>query len=150
MRLCSSAGCGRKIADDLRFCDECKPAGANGNGIRAHSSADREKLAHLYSGARWQRLARTVMQRDPLCTRCKLSVSELVDHIVPAGVAIAQAEANGKWPFDKWAGFYLITNLHGLCRSCHHAKTIEDKTHVGEWPNVVELDAAAPKKVWSF
>jgi hypothetical protein len=73
-----------------------------------------------------------------------------VDHKVPAGIAIAQAQASGKYPFDKWAGFFLQGNLEGLCRSCHGVKTLEDKTHVGEWPDVVAIEAAAPKKVWSF
>jgi 5-methylcytosine-specific restriction endonuclease McrA len=151
MRLCSGAGCGRKIPEDLRFCEECKPSvGGNGNGIRSHSTADREKLAHLYRSPRWRRIVQVIMRKFPLCVRCKLAASALVDHRVPAGVAIAQAQASGKYPYDKVAGFFIQSNLEGLCRSCHGVKTLEDKAHVGPWPDVVATEAAAPKKVWSF
>jgi 5-methylcytosine-specific restriction endonuclease McrA len=151
MRLCSGAGCGRKIPEDVRFCDECKPStGGNRNNIHSHTNADREKLAHLYRSDRWERVAKTIMRKCALCARCKIAPSALVDHKVPAGIAIAQAQASGKYPFDKWAGFFLQSNLEGLCRSCHGVKTLEDKTHVGEWPDVVAIEAAAPKKVWSF
>jgi hypothetical protein len=33
---------------------------------------------------------------------------------------------------------------------CHTVKTDEDKAHVGPWPDVVEKEAAAPKKQWTF
>jgi len=77
-------------------------------------------------------------------------MTEIVDHIVPALVAIQQAQESGRWPFDKYAGYFLQTNLQGLCRSCHGVKTLEDKAHVGPWTNVVEEYDKAPKKVWSF
>jgi 5-methylcytosine-specific restriction endonuclease McrA len=85
-----------------------------------------------------------------MCARCERAISEIVDHIVPAYVAIAQAQASGRYPYDKYAGYYLLSNLQGLCRPCHGAKTLEDKTHVGPWPNVVEIEKRAPKKVWAF
>lgn len=152
MRLCSGAGCGRKVPDDARFCDECRAErGSSGSSqqSRKHTTSDRENYAFLYSGPRWQRLRTTVIKRDAFCKRCDAAVSEIVDHTVPVGIAIAQAQLSKRW-IDPWAGFYLLSNLRGLCRSCHHAKTLEDKTHVGEWPDVVAIEDAAPKKVWTF
>jgi 5-methylcytosine-specific restriction endonuclease McrA len=64
-------------------------------------------------------------------------MSEICDHVVPAAIAIMQAQASKLYPFDKWAGYYLKTNLQGLCRPCHGLKTIEDKTHTGPWSDVV-------------
>jgi 5-methylcytosine-specific restriction endonuclease McrA len=85
-----------------------------------------------------------------MCARCNLQLSEIVDHIVPALVAIQQARDSGKFPFDKYAGYFLLSNLQGLCRECHYRKTLEDKTHVGPWPDVVAIETAAPKKRWTF
>lgn len=151
MRLCSGAGCGRKIPEGTRFCDQCRTERKAVDGIREHTASDRDTYAHLYSGPRWQkRIQPLALGRHPMCARCKLRLTELIDHIVPAGIAIEQARMSGKWPFDKWAGFFLMSNLQGLCRPCHHAKTLEDKLHSGEWPDVVAIEAAAPKKVWSF
>ena len=151
MRLCSGAGCGRKVPDDVRFCDECaSERPASDQNIREHTTRDRDRYAFLYSGARWQRIAQRVLKRDGFCGKCKTAIAELVDHKVPAGEAIRQAQESKRWPFDKWAGFYLRSNLWALCRSCHYTKTLEDKTHVGEWPDVVAIEAAAPKKVWTF
>jgi 5-methylcytosine-specific restriction endonuclease McrA len=151
MRICSGAGCGRKVPDDVRFCAECRSATADGDGIRSHSNADRDRLGHLYGGPRWKkRIQPSVLSRDPFCKKCSRAVSEIADHIIPAGVAIEQANASKRWPLDPWAGFYLMCNLQGLCRSCHKIKTDEDKAHQGEWPNVIAAYDAAPKKVWKF
>ena len=51
---------------------------------------------------------------------------------------------------DRYAGYYIRSNLQGLCRPCHWDKTNEDKTHVGLWPDVVAVELASPKRVWSF
>jgi len=147
MRLCSGAGCGRAVPDNVRFCDECKPGSAN-HGIKCHTPAntDREKYAHLYAGNRFQDGIRPkILQRDPMCKRCGYSPSVIVDHVVPAGEAIRQAQESGRYPYSKYAGFFLLSNLQGLCRSCHGFKTNEDKAHVGPWPDVMAAEDAAQK-----
>lgn len=150
MRICSGAGCLRVVADDVRFCDECKPQVTdNTDGIREHTLTDRERYAFLYSSAQWTRLRQLVIRSQPMCARCRARLSVIVDHIVPAGIAIVQARESGKYT-GKYAGFYMRSNLQGLCRECHYRKTIEDKTHVGPWPNVVDLDALTAKKQWTF
>lgn len=152
MRVCSGAGCLRVVPDDVRFCDECKPVTAEDEAIREHKpmNADRPKYAHLYDGPRWQKLRKLVLAKHPVCTRCNERLSTLADHIVPAGVAIEEVKASKRFPLDPWAGFYLMSNLTGLCRSCHGLKTNEDKAHVGPWPSVLEAHDAAPKKKWTF
>jgi 5-methylcytosine-specific restriction endonuclease McrA len=91
-----------------------------------------------------------IVRRDPMCVRCGVAVTEIVDHIVPAAVAVMQARASGRYPYSPNAGYFFKSNLQGLCRSCHGLKTTEDKIHTGPWPDVVAIEAAAPKKKWGF
>ena len=154
MRLCSGAGCGRAIADDARYCAEClaergKPVVSD--GIKQHSVTDRVRYAFLYASERWKRQVQPkALKACPMCARCGIKVSELVDHRVPASVVIEQAQASGLYPQSKYAGFYFTTNLDGLCRGCHWVKTNEDKAHVGPWPDAVALEQSKPRKVYSF
>lgn len=151
MRVCSGPGCLRAVPDDVRFCDECKPSQqASDGGIRWHTTGYDPALDALRKGTRWQRLRALVIKAQPLCARCERRISEIVDHVVPAREAIAQAQVSGRYPMDKHAGYYLRSNLQGLCRPCHADKTAEDKTHVGEWPDVVAVEQAAPKRKWTF
>lgn len=153
MRMCGGAGCGRAIPDDVRWCDECKAERTTpaDDGIKTNLVSDRVRYAHLYSSRRWNdRIRPLAIKRHPICSRCDLSLSEIVDHRVPAGVVIEQAQQSGRYPYDKWAGFFMLSNLHGLCRPCHAVKTEEDKAHVGAWPNAVDIEAATPKKVFRF
>jgi 5-methylcytosine-specific restriction endonuclease McrA len=151
MRLCS--GCQTKVPNDVRFCAACsaergKPVDGPG---REHTLTDRERFAFLYASERWKRQVQPrAMKKYPFCGRCSAVIAELIDHIVPAGEAIRQAQESGLYPLSKYAGFYFMSNLQGLCRSCHFIKTIEDKAHVGPWPDVVAKEQAQPKKVWSF
>ena len=154
MKLCKGPGCMRAINDDARFCDECraerKPVLAD-DGQIVHSASDRQRYAHLYNGERWKRdVQPRALKKYPICCKCSRCSSELIDHIVPAGEAIRQAQGSKRWPFSPNAGFYLMSNLQGLCRSCHAIKTAEDKAHLGAWPSVMEAYDRQPKKVWSF
>lgn len=108
------------------------------------------ELDRLRTGSRWQRVRELAIKRDPLCQRCDKRLSEIVDHIIPATVAIQQARESGRWPLDKYAGYYLMSNLQGLCRPCHGKKTVEDKARTEPWPSVVEAFDAVPKRAWSF
>lgn len=152
MRVCSGQGCLRAVADDVRFCDDCKPVRTESDGLREHNRTDayNEELDSLRKGTRWQRLRTRIVREQPLCARCELRITEIVDHLVPAQVAIVQARNSGQYLTDRWAGYFLRSNLQGLCRPCHQAKTDEDKAHVGEWPDVIAVEAAAPKRKWTF
>lgn len=154
MRVCSGAGCLARVADSVRYCDECTVGaiGIDDDGIRTHSAntADRDKYRKLYGCARWRILARIVIHGKPICQRCDEALSEVADHRIPAGVAIAQCLASGLYPMDPYAGFFIRANLWALCRKCHAIKTIEDKAHVGSWPSVIDVQNNAPKHKYSF
>src|SRR5579872_2691093 len=110
MRVCSGAGCLRAVKDSVRFCDECKPVQAGSNtldGIKDHTSGYDAELDGLRKGTRWQRVRASLIRRDPVCKRCHLRISEIGDHIVPAREAISQAQLSGKYPGDRYAGYYL-------------------------------------------
>jgi 5-methylcytosine-specific restriction endonuclease McrA len=85
-----------------------------------------------------------------MCVRCGVAVTEIIDHKIPAKEAIRQVRESGRFPYSPNAGYYIETNLQGLCAACHSAKTAEDKRHVGAWPSVLEEYDARPRKVWSF
>ncbi len=119
-------------------------------GIKDHTSGYDAVLDSLRKGTRWQRIRVQVVKRDPICRRCDLSLTEIVDHVVPAREAISQVQLSGRFPLDKFAGYYLKTNLQGLCRSCHGVKTLEDKSHVGPWPDVLAVEDAQPKHTYIF
>ena len=150
MRLCS--GCQTKVEDDVRFCAECKAERnkPSDDGIRVHTLSDRQRFSFLYIGERWKRRVEPKAKKKyPMCARCD-SLADLIDHIVPSGEAIRQAQESGLYPTDRYAGFYFMSNLQGLCHTHHGHKTNEDKAHVGPWPDVVAKERAQPKKVWSF
>ena len=149
MRICSGPGCLRAVEDNVRFCDECKPVTAASDEIRVHTLTDREKYAFLYSSARWTRLRGVVAREQPMCAVCQRRLTEIVDHVVPAGIAIVQASESGLY-VDRHAGFFLRSNLQGLCRECHYQKTVADKTHIGQWPSVLKQSNTKAKRLWSF
>lgn len=153
MRMCS--GCQTKVEDNVRFCADCsaerqKQRDSAQDDIKVHGNKYDAEIAKIERGTRWQGTRKRVINRDPLCKRCGNRPSIVADHIVPAQVAIQQARDSGKFPYDPFAGYYLMSNLQGLCNQCHGTKTLEDKLHVGPWPDVVAIEEAAPKKKWTF
>lgn len=149
MRICSGPGCLRAVPDDVRFCDECKRPASGVDGIREHTSGYNAELDAAKKSVRWQRLRALIVREQPICQRCRKRITQIVDHIVPAEIAVMQAKLSGKY-LDPLAGYFIRSNLQGLCRVCHRAKTDEDKAQVGEWPDVLVIDDRRPKKVWSF
>lgn len=150
MRICSGPGCLRAVPDDVRFCNECKPETGKADEIRNHTHSYDPLLDRLRKGQRWQRVRATAIKRDPFCKRCEVELSRIIDHIVPAREAIAQAEVSGRYPHDKYAGYYLLSNLQGLCYACHSAKTAEDKAHCGPWPDALTKELNQVRRKWSF
>jgi 5-methylcytosine-specific restriction endonuclease McrA len=150
LRICSGPGCLRAVKDDVRFCDECKPTSSDSDGIKSHGYGYDAFLDSLRKSTRWRRVRFIALKACPMCARCELRITAEVDHIVPAREAIAQVRTSGLYPTDANAGYFLLSNLQGLCRVCHHAKTVEDKTHIGEWPQVLDKERLTSRKVWSF
>lgn len=149
MRVCSGAGCLRAVEDSIRYCDECRRLPNPADDIKTHSTGYTAELDKLRKSLRWQRLRALVLRSQPMCALCNHALSVLVDHIIPAEIAVMQAQISGKY-LDKWAGYFLRSNLQGLCRVCHYEKTLHDKVHSGPWPDVVTIELAAPKRKWSF
>lgn len=149
MRICSGSGCLRVVADEVRYCADCQPQLIESDGIREHSQSYDEILDRLRKSFRWQRTRERVIREQPMCARCDLRISEIGDHIVPAREAIAQCQASGKYPGDQYHGYFIRSNIQGLCRKCHYDKTLEDKLHVGPWPDVMRAAERKPKR-WSF
>lgn len=151
MRLCGK--CQTKVEDNVRFCDACTTERGKtvaSDDIRQHTVSDRVTFAFLYASDRWKRSVQPkAMKLYPLCARCS-AITQLIDHVVPAGEAIRQAQVSGRYPLSKYAGFYFISNLQGLCAPCHGIKSLEDKRHIGTWPDAVAKEQQQPKKVWSF
>ena len=65
----------------------------------------------LYYSARWKRLRKMVLCRDPICKICNRRASTSVDHIIPV-------TQGGKEEMD---------NLQGLCEKCHNRKSAKEK-----------------------
>lgn len=75
-----------------------------------------------YSTARWQRLRKAKLARDPVCQYCppgRLTPATEVDHILPM--------ARGGDALD-W------DNLKSACRSCHSSKTAFEDGGFGRKP----------------
>jgi hypothetical protein len=103
MKLCGK-GCGSKIADDARCCAACA-AERNATPQRAdegrqHNTYDVELDAQRKSG-RWQRRRQEAIKRCPMCARCDVAQSEIVDHIIPAQIAVQQARGRAVGPLGR-------------------------------------------------
>lgn len=157
MRLCS--GCQTKIPDEPKgLCATCK-ADRNkpsSDGIRSNVGVQRAsvygpELDKQNKSRKWLEYTRPrILRRDPMCKGCDKAMSEIVDHIVPAAIAVEQARVSGRWPYSPWVGYYIETNLQGLCFGCHAKKTAEDMKRIEPWPNILTAYDQQPKKVWSF
>ena len=88
------------------------------------------KHHHLYNSARWRKLARAQLQREPLCVFClargRVEAAVVADHTVPHNGNI-----NAFW----------CTPLQSLCSSCHSRDKRHEEKHgyrldIGEdgWP----------------
>lgn len=101
--LCRAAGCTRLSAPGSGYCVDHRRA----RGRRRGSSTQQGY------GARWRKVRRMQLQREPLCHDCKeegrVTPATDVHHIV-------KREDGGKDKFD---------NLMSLCHSCHSSRTAQ-------------------------
>ena len=150
MRICSGPGCGRAVPDAERFCRDCqgtqRPKNLTGDGIREHRPAGKAAPSYRnglklsgnersaddpfqgeYMGKAWREGTRKrALQRSPFCDACKISVSAVVDHRVPARVVHDECVRRGLFPLERLRGFHLAANLTGLCHGCHNEKTARE------------------------
>ncbi len=99
-KACARQGCPKLASDWLCADHESKRKQAYDDG--------RPSAARRGYDARWRRLRRVVLSRQPVCP-CGSAATE-VDHIVPK-------DAGGDDSFD---------NLQALCKSCHSSKTLRE------------------------
>jgi 5-methylcytosine-specific restriction endonuclease McrA len=67
----------------------------------------RQKPVGSYTDKAWRRLRAQVLQRDPICVRCRRHEATVADHII--------TRRNG--------GADSLDNLRGLCQPCHAGET---------------------------
>ena len=104
---CVVPGCGEAVIGRGRCATHTKTARAYTD--RHHTGAT------AYNSARWVRLSRAFRAEHPLCANaaanvpgCTLVATE-VDHVVPHRGDVQR--------------FFDVSNLQGLCRTCHSRKT---------------------------
>lgn len=73
---------------------------------------DRDRFQRFYQSADWQRLRSYVLASNPICAVCRKDVATECDHIVPLA--------------ENYNLRLTLSNLQGLCKSCHSKKTIQD------------------------
>jgi len=152
MRICSGPGCGRKVADDVRFCAEClEERGGNDGRLSRVERAANDPIMLEYGGKRWQVVRRLGIKRFPFCPgfageNCN-QVAVVGDHNIPARLLVRVCRALKLFPFEKWPGFYISANVIGLCHKHHNMKTrVEDSM---DWREqcVVLLSRFMPKEL---
>ena len=97
-----------------------------------------------YMTARWKTFRRLVLQHYPFCGECRRNPSKVADHIVPARAVVAAFLQHRLFPFDRWAGFYILANTWGLCHTCHNSKTHTEMQR--DWTGELEALIAKYRK----
>ena len=128
MRICSGAGCLRKVPDNTRFCDECAKDKAQNTKPTGAERAQDDAILREYTTPRCNKgLRPRALQRYPVCVDCKRALSQVADHEIPARLVVAECRKLGLFPMQRFPGFYIMENLRGRCHSCHNAKSkVED------------------------
>jgi len=106
-RPCAASLC-PELVDSGRFCRTHQ-----GEAYRRQDANRPGSTARGY-GAFWRRLRAAVLRREPLCRACaaagRVTAAREVDHIVPRRAGGPDASSN----------------LQGLCKPCHSAKTMRE------------------------
>ena len=112
MRQCASVGCAARVEDSSRYLCKAHRTQANKQYDKQRGSS-----ASRGYGARWRRLRKLVLNRDPMCKACSVKASTDADHIIP----------------KRDGGRDSMDNLQGLCHECHSSKTARED---GRWGTV--------------
>ena len=83
--------------------------------------ADRaiDPIRSLLGTATWQATRRIIILRDIVCRKCLRAFSTEADHVIPARLWVKQHGGDLSTFFDE-------SNLKGLCKPCHSAKTARE------------------------
>lgn len=114
-RPCGHVGC-RNLTRN-QYCKDHEYLIAERNRDYNHYRRD-PTIDAFYKTVAWQKVRQQALIRDHgLCVICKhgkkITVADMVDHIVPIRV--------------DWSLRLDLKNLQSLCDSCHKSKTAEDK-----------------------
>lgn len=100
----------------MHYCARCQGVCTGACKGEAQREYDRARandpFKALRNTARWRAVRLFVKLRDVLCKDCGHRAVQEVDHIVPARIWVAQG-----------GSFWDVSNLQGLCKSCHSIKT---------------------------
>jgi len=114
---CARTGCGELTYD--RFCERHQK---EANAEYERNDRDRHAKRH-YGNARWERLRRVQLAKEPLCRHCfergRLVQATHADHIIE---------------ISDGGAVYDIDNLQSLCKSCHSAKTLKERARRNSKP----------------
>lgn len=113
-QICAHAGCGTLCTG--RYCDEHRATDLAAQRQQQDAKRADDPYRKFYSTARWRRLRRIVLARDPLCkdpfkTGCQ-ELSTDADHIIPV------RQGGPMWS---------LANLQGLCGADHRRKTAQER-----------------------
>lgn len=115
------------------YCPTCAPL-AKAAEMRGYNRRFPERMAGDFHGtARWQRVRRAILSREPFCRICAehglRTLAEVVDHITPATAGGA---------------LYDPENLQPLCHHCHNRKTASERE--GITPSKLQREARSKRQ----
>jgi hypothetical protein len=138
MRICSGAGCLRTVPDAVRLCEECRADKSVAHTPTGWERAATDPMLLEYKGRRWLRGIRPrALHLYPFCVDCKLALSAVADHEIPARLLVAVCRAEGLFPAQRYPGFYIVENIKGRCHSCHNRKTRIEDTQ--DWTAAIDV-----------
>ena len=113
---CAHPGC-PAIVKGRRFCEA--------HQRQAWREQDRQRPSYRSRRPKdWEARRAAVLARDPICTICREAPSDTVDHIRDRG------KTRGS---EVVPGLDDLTNLRGVCRSCHSRRTARDHLAGKDW-----------------
>jgi 5-methylcytosine-specific restriction protein A len=113
-RECSKGGC--RTLTKTRYCEEHAVVVQQERKRVLDRDRQGDPFRALYNTARWKRIRLQVLYRNPLCAVLDCNQpSYIADHIVTARQWVSQGQ-----------DFYDETNLQGLCKLHHDAKTAKE------------------------
>jgi 5-methylcytosine-specific restriction enzyme A len=112
-RICAKSGCNKLSVG--KYCEL---------HLEYQKQADAERstdpIRSLLGTATWQATRKIILLRDVICKACGKAFSNEVDHIIPARRWVADHAGD-------MASFFDESNLQGLCKPCHTAKTDRER-----------------------
>ncbi len=111
LKLCSHPGCAARVSHRERHCRVHAVAEARAREARRSPRVvDGETQSGGGRDGFWRALRAQVLARDPICKQCHEKPSKHADHVLP----------------KREGGRDELSNLRGMCHSCHSSKTARE------------------------